>query len=610
LSGTKRRLLTALLAGLSVCLGSFASAPQAAFAAAPAPNLATSIQRPAQYLRAGHPTGMIPRRDHKPAQPNGPSRALPNNPNCPGCTPPLLFDPRSVNPPVAGGLSGTPGHVTITPLYTASYKAIVNAYVANVAAASQHATNVYSAATQYYQQLTLQPIQRIQYVITAGAAFDITAAFPAQQSAGNAGGCDVTGGLGLTACVADAQLEGQLNTSVSALSLPIDDSHIYMVMFPNHVETCQGPGNDSIVACSVSTYCAYHSGVFTTNYLLYANEPFPDLNGCTGFEGPQAPNGDQEADAVLSSFSHEASETITDWAGAWYDSARNENGDECAYVYGLAVGGSTLTGTGYNQVINGGHYYTQDEFSNEDFALLQGDVVSESNLTPVPGCVQREELPTATFAVPSNVTVGNGKGFNGSASSDQDNGGGPLTYTWSWGDGTGNSPGATPSHTFTSASTFNVTLSVTDVNDGWTGSVTHPVPVLVAGVRAPIDQGGGGNPGARGGGTVASGNPPPRAPVTQGTPINPAAGSAPLSVAGAPSASAGVAPPSASAPDPDTTSPGRGSSAQIVAGRPAASSPLRAGHAGVPASRHQPGSWARAMLAALATAVGRLLTVA
>ncbi len=46
------------------------------------------------------------------------------------------------------------------------------------------------------------------------------------------------------------------------------------------------------------------------------------------------PNGNSYADAEISVISHEASESITDWDGAWFDSAGFEGADECAYTYG------------------------------------------------------------------------------------------------------------------------------------------------------------------------------------------------------------------------------------------------------------------------------------
>ncbi len=69
------------------------------------------------------------------------------------------------------------------------------------------------------------------------------------------------------------------------------------------------------------------------------------------------------ADATISVVSHEANETITDGLGnAWYDTSGNENGDQCAYKYGTALG--SINGGQYNQNIGTGHYEMQQEWSN------------------------------------------------------------------------------------------------------------------------------------------------------------------------------------------------------------------------------------------------------
>ena len=78
--------------------------------------------------------------------------------------------------------------------------------------------------------------------------------------------------------------------------------------------------------------------------------------------------------------------------------------------------------------------------------------------------------PTARFT--SNCS-GGACTFNGSTSSDSD--GTVASYAWDFGDG-GTGTGVTPAHTYTSADTFHVTLTVTD-NEGAQGSVTHDVTV-------------------------------------------------------------------------------------------------------------------------------------
>jgi hypothetical protein len=85
----------------------------------------------------------------------------------------------------------------------------------------------------------------------------------------------------------------------------------------------------------------------------------------------ESPNGNTDADAVVSPTSHEIMEAITDpdVSTGWFDSSGYENGDECVFRYGATAGAA---GALYNQTINGHHYLTQEEFSNHDFATTGG----------------------------------------------------------------------------------------------------------------------------------------------------------------------------------------------------------------------------------------------
>jgi hypothetical protein len=80
----------------------------------------------------------------------------------------------------------------------------------------------------------------------------------------------------------------------------------------------------------------------------------------------ESPNGNPDADTEISPTSHEINEAITDpdTETGWFDQIGFENGDECAYIFGRTRG---APGAFFNQVINGGHFLTQEEFSNNLF---------------------------------------------------------------------------------------------------------------------------------------------------------------------------------------------------------------------------------------------------
>jgi len=343
---------------------------------------------------AVHALGLVPRH-HAPL-----TSATSINPNCIGCTPPLSYG----GDPVMGGTApgGTPGSVVVTPVFWApapyvfpsSYKTIINRYLSDVAAASGSTTNAFAVANQYFQVRNGR-VQWIHVHVTAAAELDVSAGF---SSAGGAA-CtnDPTTEPTLKACVTDAQLVKVLTQVAGSKHLAVDDTHLYAVFFPPTVATCEAAGSDSSAKknanqCSTNAYCGYHSEASIGSApLIYANLPYADLSGCADpWNGAQAPNGDPYADAEVSVLSHELNESITDYTGsAWTDAQGNEDGDECADVFGTPLGStdvpavlgispSVIGGTFYNQVLNGDRYYTQEEFSNADWAAGRGDLTTST----------------------------------------------------------------------------------------------------------------------------------------------------------------------------------------------------------------------------------------
>ena len=315
-----------------------------------------------------------------------------------------------------------PGPTTITPIYwepngyynAGDYRNIINQYLGDVAHDSGLNNNVFSTATEYYGSNG-----SISYDVKLGTPIRDHDPFPKGNSPRgcSVGKLDTSGiyadGSGYTTCLDDAQIQVEIQNVVSALGLPSDYNHEYVMLTPKHVASCFDAGSTASKTnvCSIdhypsSTYCAYHT-MFGPNYpvsgTVYANMPYPVYHSPVGFtcgtDGGghgtiESPNfngsaSSMDADVEVSPLSHEIMESITDpnTSNGWFDGIGNENGDDCAYVYGNGtwtdLGGTP--GAFYNQTINGDHYITQEEFSNADWFHTNGTgggVRSESAVTP------------------------------------------------------------------------------------------------------------------------------------------------------------------------------------------------------------------------------------
>ena len=333
-----------------------------------------------------------------------------------GASPPLVWG----GAPVMGTDPLTP--ITITPIYwsppgysiPSAYRNLINRYLADVAAASGSDSNVYSTATEYYDNNG-----SINYNIVRGAPIVARNPFPKGRGC-SVGKLDASGiyadGSGYTACLDDAQITAEIQSVTTAFGLPIDYNHDYVMFTPKHVESCFNAGSTTNKknVCTINHYpsagyCAYHfmfGPAFPVSGTVYGNMPYPVYQSPVGFtcgtdagghgtiETPNNLNGDpvmRDADVEISPLSHEVMESITDPNGVngWRDGRGNENGDDCAYVYGdgtwTDLGGTP--GFLYNQTINGDHYITQEEFSNADWFNSNqtgGCVRGENVVTPAP----------------------------------------------------------------------------------------------------------------------------------------------------------------------------------------------------------------------------------
>ena len=223
-----------------------------------------------------------------------------------------------------------------------NYTSTIDGFLGNVAAASGNTTNVYYSDTQYYDGSG-----GIAYGSTfAGSVVD-TNPFPSS-------GCSDPY---TSVCLSDAQLRTEISNVISGQSNWTRGlGSLFFIFTPKNVGSCFGS------SCAFSYFCAYHSSFGSgTSTTLYANQPYAAWVPAACGSG-QSPNND-DADSTINVASHEHNETITDPLGsAWYDRRGAENGDKCAWTFGTSLG-STAYGK-YNQVINGGTYYLQQEWSN------------------------------------------------------------------------------------------------------------------------------------------------------------------------------------------------------------------------------------------------------
>ena len=238
----------------------------------------------------------------------------------------------------------------------------------------------------------------------------------------------------------DGQLEAEIERVVRAHRLAHTAHDAYFLVTPRGLGSCTDSSSKSCALGGQTTgYCGYHAQ--TASGLLYAVIPYNAVSGHCQSGNPR-PNA-STADPALSTVSHEQIEIVTDpYGSAWVDSSGKETGDLCIASFGAPIGGSGQSA--YNQTINGGHYYLQEEWSNRNR-----------------GCRQRAAGDSARF---SARRVGGARWSFTARAHDPD--GRIVGFRWLF-DGRGTAFGATAVHRFGAPGSHRVTVRATDSWGNW-----------------------------------------------------------------------------------------------------------------------------------------------
>jgi hypothetical protein len=265
-----------------------------------------------------------------------------------------------------------------------SNQTVLNQYMSDVAADSGGTDNVYGVLTQYTDTTGAANYRQL---FGGSQVIQDTHAYPSNKK----GGCPL--GIGITACVTDAQLRSEITRLITTdhLSTGVGaNAPIYFVITPQDVNVCLSGG-----ACSTNNFCAYHDFFTDGNSpVLYSSVPFSvwaggSTKGCqddgtsvyqTPDQGSQRKFFGDHAYQIADNLSHELSETITDpLINAWFTSGfGSEVGDLCeafapvsdpnkdvsAHAYFPILAGTAAAGDLVDQFFNGDYYYNQTEWSN------------------------------------------------------------------------------------------------------------------------------------------------------------------------------------------------------------------------------------------------------
>ncbi|MGH9593901.1 MAG: hypothetical protein ACRD5L_12480, partial [Bryobacteraceae bacterium] len=134
-----------------------------------------------------------------------------------------------------------------------------------------------------------------------------------------------TGSLGTS--LSDSKIWTLVTNALKGGVFPADPNGVYFVLTAPYVTETSG---------FLTKYCGWHTyNNYSNTPIKYAfvGNPAAKMSACAAQS--TGPNGDAQADAMVSIVAHELEESATDpQLNAWYDSSGNENADKCAWTFG------------------------------------------------------------------------------------------------------------------------------------------------------------------------------------------------------------------------------------------------------------------------------------
>ncbi len=256
--------------------------------------------------------------------------------------------------------------------FDTGYQALIERFLADVAAGSRMPTNVYGLSGQYRD-----PFGPAAYDSTYRGSVLTTDPLPPN-------GCSepppppAGTGPGWRYCLTAQQVRDELVHVLDADRLPQSPNDIYFLVTPDGLGSCeyQGPSLCALGGEANAGYCGYHAAM--SDEVPYAMIPYNAVpDHCQS--GNPRPNS-STADPAISTISHEHNESVTDPLGnAWIEGSGQEEADLCVTNFGANLGGA---GPGaWNQLIEGDHYYLQQEWSDATGSCqsqARGDSISFS----------------------------------------------------------------------------------------------------------------------------------------------------------------------------------------------------------------------------------------